>query len=95
MGWRNKGSLESRTGTWALFSASALIHFPRALNDRLIDLASSKVCPSLPVERTNINKRQHAGESIGLESKTDQKTITKIRFTIHPNQCIFFTSQHA
>ena len=46
----NLVSFESRTGTCALFSASALIHFPSALSERLIDLASSKVCPSLPAE---------------------------------------------
>lgn len=46
----NLVSFESRNGTWALFSASALMHFPNALKERLIDLASSNVCPSLPVK---------------------------------------------
>jgi len=48
----NLVSFESRNGTCALFSASALIHFPNALKDRLIDLASSNVCPSLPIKST-------------------------------------------
>lgn len=49
----NLVSLESRIGTWALFSARALIHFPNALSERFIDLASSSVCPSLPGEKTD------------------------------------------
>lgn len=47
----NLVSFESRNGTCALFSASALIHLPNALKDRLIDLASSSVCPSLPTKK--------------------------------------------
>ena len=46
----NLVSFESRNGTWSLFSTSALIHFPNALKDRLIDLDSSNVCPSLPIK---------------------------------------------
>lgn len=46
----NLVSFESRTGTCALFSANALMHFPNALKERLIDLASSSVCPSLPTK---------------------------------------------
>lgn len=41
-------SFESRNGTWALFSARALIHFPSELSERFIDLASSSMSPSLP-----------------------------------------------
>lgn len=47
----NLVSFESRNGTCALFSASALIHLPNALKDKLIDLASSSVCPSLPAKK--------------------------------------------
>ncbi|BAS96042.1 Os06g0137166 [Oryza sativa Japonica Group] len=39
----NLVSFESRTGTCGLFSASALMHFPSALRDKLIDFASSNV----------------------------------------------------
>lgn len=46
----NLVSFESRTGTCGLFSASALMHLPNALKERLIDLASSNVCPSLPAK---------------------------------------------
>lgn len=44
----NLVSFESRNGTCELSSANALMHLPNALNDRLIDFASSRVCPSLP-----------------------------------------------
>lgn len=46
----NLVSFESRTGTCGLFSASALMHFPSALKERLIDLASSSIWPSLPAK---------------------------------------------
>lgn len=45
---RSLVSLESRVGIWGLFSANALIHFPRDVRDRLINFASSSMWPSLP-----------------------------------------------
>lgn len=53
----NLVSFESRTGIWELFSANALMHFPSALNERLIDFASSNVCPSLPGIQNRSTKR--------------------------------------
>ena len=47
-------SLESLTGTCELPSASALMHFPSAVSDRLIDLASSREDPPTPEKRPNL-----------------------------------------
>lgn len=52
----NLVSFESRNGTCALFSARAFIHLPNALKDKLIDLASSSVCPSLPIKKNEKGK---------------------------------------
>lgn len=38
---RSLVSLESLVGIWELFSANALIHFPREVRERLINFASS------------------------------------------------------
>lgn len=52
----NLVSFESRTGTCALFSARAFMHLPNALSERLMDLASSNICPSLPAKINNFAK---------------------------------------
>ena len=41
---------DPRNDTCALFLASALIHFPNSLKDKLIDLVSFNVCPSPPIK---------------------------------------------
>ena len=41
-------SFESLVGICGLFSASALMHFPKEVNERLMNLASSIMWPSLP-----------------------------------------------
>ena len=72
---RSRVNFESLMGTCGLPSASALMHFPSAVSDRLIDLASSREDPPTPEKRPNFVDTWAFGVSIEQYTKLKQTRL--------------------